>query len=273
MRKFTPLFTALVVLLLTSGVGLAQRHGGFGHKDFPGDTLHRPPHGPMDTLKGGPRDTTKRPPFGKPDRGGRMGVKDSCFQIFLTQIPADSAAMIKADMNTLQSGQAQADTLRRQLFAAFKAKDSAAVAAIRAKLEALHQSMGDAAKNLKQILDQYRDQLIALRKDCGGQLPPHKGGPGSGGITPTLTMTPVIPNPVPTGVTNATFTYTLTVAEQVNITLSDMMGTLVKTVFAGAVTDTTPQTISLDLSGLKPGVYILRIQAGKDVMSQKIMVQ
>ncbi|MBS1903907.1 MAG: T9SS type A sorting domain-containing protein [Bacteroidetes bacterium] len=270
MRKSTTVFAALLALILTSGLSLAQHRGGPGHHGFPGDTI-RPPHGPMDSLHGGPMDTLHRPPFGKP-RGGRVGLKDSCFQVFLSQIPADSAAMITADMNGLQTDQAQADTLRHQLFAAFKAHDSVAIAAIRAQLQALHQQMTDLAKNLKSILDQYKDLLIAVRKDCGGMPnPPHKGGPGSGGTMP-LVVTPIVPNPVPTGAT-ASFTYTLSAASDVNITINDLMGTAVKTVFSGNVTDTTAQTVTLDLSGLKPGLYILRVQAGNVVMSQKLMVQ
>jgi hypothetical protein len=270
MRKFSPVFAALLVLVLSSGSGLAQRHGGPGHRGGPGDTLHRPPHGPLDSLRGGPRDTTKRPPNGGPDRGGRMGVKDSCFQVFLTQIPADSARMLNNDLNTLNADRALADSLRRQFGMALKTRDTVRAKELRAELERLHQQMSDVAKELKLILDQYKNELVALRKDCGGQVvtPPHKDDPTVTGFK----MTPVVPNPVLSS-TPATFTYVLRAATDVNITLSDMMGNVVQKVFAGPVTDTTPQTVTLDLSGLKPGVYILRVQAGKDVQSQKIMVQ
>ncbi len=259
------------MLMLASGVGFAQRHGGgFGHHGFPGDTV-RPPHGPKDTLRGGPLDSSKFHPKG-PGPGGNFGLKDSCFRVFLSQIPADSAAMITNDLNTIRDDQAQADTLKRQLFAAWKAHDTTAVKAIRAQLAALQLKTRDAAQNLKAILDQYKDLLMTIRKDCSGlPNPPHKGGPGSGGGAPALMVTPVIPNPVPTGA-QAAFLYQLTAAADVNITISDMMGTVVKTVFTGNVTDLTPQKVTLDLSGLKPGVYILRVQAGNDVMSQKIMV-
>ena len=87
-------------------------------------------------------------------------------------------------------------------------------------------------------------------------------------------MTPIIPNPVTVGTTSASFTYTLgTAPADVTVTITDMLGNVVKTPFTGNVTATTAQTVQLDLSGLQPGMYIVRLQAGTAIQSQKLMIR
>ncbi|HET9135887.1 MAG TPA: T9SS type A sorting domain-containing protein [Candidatus Kapabacteria bacterium] len=288
MKKFNIAFTALLALLLVSGVSFAQRGGGRNKGPFgrPDSTHHKP--NPSDSLKKGP------PPMGP------FGLSDSCFQVFLTLIPADQAATLQDDMAQMKTIQDQLNALRKQFKDAVKARDTAAIHDINAKLKDLFTQANTLKKAIDVIIRANQAILMQVRKDCMGFVLKgpggpgggpdkdtnrkddttghHKGAPGGGGdpARTELKVTPVTPNPVPTGV-QASFTYT-TVANadgsqtQVNITISDAMGTLVKNVFAGGV-DAGDHLVNLDLSGLTKGVYILRIQAGNAVVSQKLLIQ
>lgn len=285
MKKISIVLTAFLALLLISGVSFAQRGGGrkgpFGRPD---STHHKP--NPSDSLRKGP------PPMGP------FGLSDSCFQVFLTLIPADQAATLQDDMAKMKDIQTQLNDLRTQFKAAVKAHDSAAIHEINAKLKDLWSQAGALKKAIETIIRANQAILMQVRKDCMGfvlkgpdkdhgngggkdtirkDTTHHKGEPGGGDPNKTsLKTTPVTPNPVTVGAT-ASFSYT-TVANaagtqtEVNITISDAMGTLVKNVFAGAV-DAGDHLVTLDLSGLTPGVYILRIQAGNAVVSQKLLIQ
>jgi hypothetical protein len=57
-------------------------------------------------------------------------------------------------------------------------------------------------------------------------------------------------------------------ASQVTFTLLDALGRAVRTQAATAGT-----TSSFDLTGLTPGLYAIRVQAGKVVATQKLLVQ
>lgn len=287
MKKFSIVLTAFLALLLISGVSFAQRGGGrkgpFGRPD---STHHKP--NPSDSLRKGP------PPMGP------FGLSDSCFQVFLTLIPADQAATLQDNMAKMKDIQDQLNTLRTQFKEAVKAHDSAAIHEINAKLKDLWSQSGALKKAIDGIVRGNQAILMQVRKDCMGFVLKgpgkdpgngggkdttrkddttghHKGEPGGGDPNKTeLKTTPITPNPVTVGAT-ASFSYT-TVANaagtqtEVNITISDAMGTLVKNVFAGAV-DAGDHLVTLDLSGLTPGVYILRIQAGNAVASQKLLIQ
>ncbi|HYM21446.1 MAG TPA: T9SS type A sorting domain-containing protein [Candidatus Kapabacteria bacterium] len=282
MKKLSIFWVLVAALTLTSGLGFAQRGGGFGggfgfgHGHF---------GGPPDTSKGGPRDTTigKGGDKGKPgggffNRGNNpVGLSDSCWNVFLSEINSDTATMLKNDLAQIAANRALMDTLMKQARAAWKAKDTAALRAIKVQLGTLGKQNQADWKEIGSILHQYKSILIQVHQACDQDK--HHKGPGDGGPAGgAFKMTPVVPNPVATN-GQASFTYTIAADSAgtqtpVNITIADAMGNTVKTVFTGTVSAGT-YTVQLDLSGLTRGVYILRVQVGNPgiVESQKILIQ
>ncbi len=275
MKKSNTFFAALLMLVLASSLGFAQRGG----PNDPGDTTkgHRDTtitKDPRDTVNTkGPRDGG-RPKVGSPRT---FGLSDSCWLVFLQNIPADSARILVADLDSLRSVEASTKNLEGLLRRARQAKDTAAVKRITAALRGNRQTSKDLRKEIIFIVRSHQSIFIRVKNACMGEPPPHKGTPGNGDPQTELKMTPITPNPVLSGGT-AAFSYSLppnSANTQVNvlIVISDAMGNVVKNVFSGAVDASSEQKVQLDISGLKSGVYIIRVQAGNLVGSQKIMIQ
>ncbi len=275
MKKSNTFFATLLMLVLASSLGFAQRGG----PNDPGDTTkgHRDTtdtKGPRDTVNTkGPRDDG-RPKVGSPRT---FGLSDSCWLVFLQNIPADSARILVNDLDSLRSVEASTKNLEGLLRRARQAKDTSAIKRITAALRSNRQTSQELRKEIIFIVRSHQSIFVRVKKACMGDVPPHKGTPGNGDPQTELKMTPVTPNPVLNGGT-AAFSYSLppnSANTQVNVVINiyDAMGNIVKDVFSGAVDAGTQQNVQLDLSGLKSGVYILRVQAGNMVGSQKIIIK
>lgn len=88
-----------------------------------------------------------------------------------------------------------------------------------------------------------------------------------------VVVTPILkvdnyPNPA---TTSTTITYGLSVASQVDITVTDITGKTVATVFSGEQSQGL-QEVEFDVSSLKPGIYFYTVKAGNAVETKKMIV-
>jgi hypothetical protein len=293
MKKLNYVLAALLALVLTSGFGFAQRGGGpgpfggglgkgHGHLN-PGDTSRNP----NDTIAHN-KDTTHRRDTtgdkGKPGAGtlnrhnNPVGLSDSCWNVFLTELSADTAAILKKDLADIATNRALIDTLAKQARAAWKSGDTATARALKQQMMALGLQNQTDWKEIMSILRAEKALLIAVRQSCDHTNPGHKKDDNNGNGNPTtgVVMTPVVPNPVTVG-GQASFSYTVAASSTgtvvpVTITVADPMGNILLNVFNGAQPAGTYQQ-ALDLSTLKPGMYLLLVKVGNAAGAQKIMIQ
>lgn len=216
-------------------------------------------HGPGGNDKSAAR-------HGNPDK---LNLSDSCWRVFISQLPDDSAQMLVRALECLKESRDEFARLWQALREAHAAKDTAKIREIRALLAELRAKRNECAKVVKTILRQYHDLFIRVRHDCGRKRPDGTGGhDGTIGIK----LGPIMPNPVPTGQTTATLTYGIATDSRVVITTSDALGNVVKEVFSGDLT-AGPQTQTLDLNGLNPGMYYVRIQTADAVATARLVIQ
>ena len=240
--KTVRLFLVLSVLILASSMTFAQR-------------------GPRAT-DGGKNDSTANPNtdgWRHDDGQHHFGLSDSCWRVFLSDLPNDVAGTLTGAIEQVKDIKANLDTLRDSLRAERKEKDTAEVRAIWDKIRDLVGKGRDDHKIIDDIIAKYKELLIKVRRECN---PDKKGG------SVGLKVTPIMPNPATSA---AHFSYTINAEENVLITISDQMGTIVKTIFDGQA-ETGEHDVKLDLSGMQPGMYLLRIQAGPDINTLKLVI-
>jgi hypothetical protein len=229
MKYLKQLFLVLAIVAFASGISNAQRGpkgagGGFTHWEF-----------------------------------RHFGLSDSCWQVFLDRLPADTAKMLTGAIDNIKDLRTRIDTLQHELRRAREDKDTALAHALRDSIRDLAEQVRDDFETIRDIVKAYHDVLADVRKNCDSD---HKGG------NIGLKVTPIIPNPA---TTKAHFSYTINAEENVDITISDQLGNIVKNVFDGPA-DTGEHDVELDLNGLKPGMYLVRIQAGPDINTIKLMI-
>lgn len=237
--KTLRLLLVLTVLFLASGMTLAQR-------------------GPRATN--GKDTTANSGGWRHHDGQHHFGLSDSCWRVFLSDLPEDVAGTLTGAIEQIKDIKANIDTLRDSLRAERKEKDTAEVRAIWDKIRDLVAKGRDDNKLIDDIIRKYHELLIKVRRECGDR--DHKGG------SVGLKVTPIVPNPA---TTKAHFSYTINAGEEVQITINDQMGNVVKKVFDGQV-EIGEHDVELDLNGLKSGMYLLRIQAGPDVNTLKLAI-
>ena len=221
----------MALMVITSGLTLAQR----GHRLS------------IDSTKWHPR----------ADRHFDLG--DSCWKVFLSDLPADTAQMLTGAIDNRRDVEVKVDSLQKDLRAARRAKDTVLMHAIWAQIKDDFGKMRDDRKQIDSIIDKYHKVLVEVRRTCDND-----GKKGTIG----LKVTPIVPNPA---TTKAHFSYTINADEDVLIQIFDQGGNVVKTIF-NAHADQGEHDVQLDLSGLKSGVYLLRIQAGPDVNTLKLVI-
>ncbi len=238
MRILKQISFAAIVLILASSMSFAQR----GHR------LTTPNTDSNWSMRWHPR------------IGSHFGLSDSCWNVFLSQIPADTAHMLTEAFADIKVTRARIDTLHKEYRAALRADDTVRARLIWIRITDLFKNIRDDWDTIQPILRQYHELLIETRRDCD-----HNGRKSTIG----LRVTPVVPNPA---TTNAHFSYTINAADHVLIQLFDQSGTVVKTVFEGNV-DAGEHDMKLDLSGMQSGAYLVRIQAGPDVNTLKLVIR
>jgi type IX secretion system substrate protein len=220
-------------------------------------------HGPGDGPgNGGP---------GKHGRGNpdHLNLSDSCWGVFLSQIPQDSAAMLTQAIECLKNNHDAFAATWKELRDAHQAHDSAKIAELRARLAELRAQRAECSKTIRMILRQYHYLISRIRKDCDN---PRRDSIGHHRSEIDIKVGPITPNPVPTGQTTAVLTYGLKVDAHVVITISDQLGNVVKEVFTGDLTAGMQQQ-TLDLTGLTAGMYYVRVQAGAGVGTARLIIQ
>jgi hypothetical protein len=231
MKHLKQLFLILGIAALISGTSFAQRGPEKGrHKPVP----H---HGEF----------------------WQFGLSDSCWKVFLGELPADTAKMLTDTIENVKDIRVRIDSLLKELRDEREDGDTAAVDSLKDKIKYLAEKRLDDIKVISEIIRKYHDVLADVRKTCDSD---HKGG------NIGLKVTPIVPNPA---TTKAHFSYTINAEENVDITISDQLGNIVKHVFDGQA-DAGEHDIELDLNGLKPGMYLVRIQAGPDINTIKLMI-
>jgi len=247
-----------VLLLVVAGTSFAQRGPG-------GPGGPRGPHGPRDHRGPGP-DSLRPPPCNL--------MADSCFQILLGKLSADDAAALTAALDGQKAFMDQVNQIRAAAKAAREAHDTAAFRAAMEQLKALRGQGKELGKTIRDIMHRNNTAVHEALVACCGEPPhgPRDSNDVKGDQHVLGLVTPIKPNPVPAGVTTAEFRYDLLAASAVTITINDQLGNMVKTV-SNSTVPAGQYTISLDLTGLQSGMYLVRIQAGKDVMTQHLMIQ
>ena len=194
-----------------------------------------------------------------PREDWHFGLSDSCWKVFLSGLPADTASMLTATFEQIRDSKVLIDSLLKDYSAARRAKDTALMHLILNKIRDLREKIRDDRMITDRIIDEYHSLLISVRRECD-----HDGHKGTIG----LKVTPIVPNPA---TTQAHFSYTINADENVLIQIFDQGGNTVKTVFDGPA-DQGEHDVKLDLSGMKTGIYLVRIQAGPDVNTIKLVI-
>lgn len=248
-----------VLLLVVAGSSFAQRGPG-----GPGG-----PRGPRDHRgHGNDRDSLRPPPCNL--------MADSCFQILLGKLSADDAAALTAALDAQKAFMDQVNQIRAAAKAAREAHDTAAFRAAMEQLKALRGQGREIGKAIRDIMNRNNTAVREALVACCGE-PPH--GPrdsndtkGPGDHQHILELGNIKPNPVPAGIAAVELELRLKAESVVVITINDQLGNIVKTV-TNATLAVGEHIVSLDLTGLTSGGYLVRAQAGTDVETRRLIIQ
>jgi len=185
---------------------------------------------------------------------------DSCRFDLESKMTAADAQQLEDLITRIKTDRNEFDTLRKQLRAAFKAGDTTLAQSLRTQIRTTFVDLRSADSALRALLANYQDALVATMKDCAGR--PHN-------VNISINARPVAPNPIRTGSTTLTFDISANAA--VDINLFSAVGTQIQNVLNSEVTAGT-HSVQVNLNGLQPGPYYLRIQAGNAVTTQKLMI-
>ncbi|MDP4220461.1 MAG: T9SS type A sorting domain-containing protein [Bacteroidota bacterium] len=123
--------------------------------------------------------------------GSHFGLSDSCWNVFLSQLPAADAAKLAADQQTITDNSTKIDALNKQIGDLLKSgggRDSATRVQIKAlsdQVQTLSKADQAAQMDINIILKNNNSLLESVAKDCGrhpggGPADTSKGGPGRG---------------------------------------------------------------------------------------------
>jgi hypothetical protein len=195
---------------------------------------------------------------------------DTCRWALEAQMSNDDAQAFETAALALKADEQNMRDLMKQLRDALKAHDSATAASLRQQLQAAQTQLKTDRDAYTQLLTKYADQIGPVMKQCWTpRRPDGHRGPKDGSTTQNLNVQPIFPNPVKLG-DAATLNYTLAADAQVNISISTMMG--VSQVITNDSEVAGSYSVTINTTGLQPGNYYIRIQAGTDVMTQKLAV-
>jgi hypothetical protein len=234
----------VALFLVVAGTSFAQRGPGRGSG-----------------KPGGP----KRPPCNI--------MADSCLQILYGKLSTDDATALQAALAAQSALMDQVNQLHAAAKAAREAKDSAAFSAAMSQLRTLRTEGKALRMRIREILhgnsSAVREALVAC---CGERTRGPRDSNDVRGDQHILHVSPIKPNPVPMGMTSAEFSYSLKAEAIVTITISDQLGAIVRTVSSGT-SAIGEHIVPLDLTGISAGGYLVRIQAGNDVKTLRLIIQ
>jgi hypothetical protein len=192
-----------------------------------------------------------------------FGLSDSCWNVFLSQLPGGDSS-IGAYLDSITAIDTQLDSLQK-LIHTIKGKG---VKDLQAKIKALKEAERDLWKKIHMILAANRAILVAVLDSCGNEV--DTTAPPDTTVIDSLTIGGLVPNPATVN-TPTTLTYTITGDMHVSVGIFDQGGNLVQTTDLGTQTGGT-HTASLDLTGLAPGSYIVRVQADGSVKTIMLVI-
>ncbi len=237
-------------------------------------------HHGRDTTDHHGRDTTIHHNGGKDGHTGDHGRvnlflllrSDSCRLDLESKMTAADVITLEADLAALKLNADTIKTLLGQLRTARKAHDTATFRALAIQLKTLITTERTIAKSLADLLAKYASVINTVWHDC--HMKGDHGTNNGGGTDLRLEAKSLFPNPVnPKSSTGGTVTlmYMISADADVKITLSDAQGTLVQTVVADHEV-AGQHTATINVSALAAGVYYVRLQAGTEVRTQKLVV-
>ena len=200
------------------------------------------------------------------------GLSDTCLALFISRLSSDTATIVKNDLAMIDSNRIKRDTLVAEWNRLKAAKDTTKKAdSIKALIKLNDQASLALWMQLIQIGVADIDILAQVHIDCNSDpsinIP--KGGGNTAGAF--IGVSNATPNPV-----NAAGPVSLSISSSADapmtIQLFDEMGYKVLDIMNGAVMADSNNSITFNTTNLKPGVYILRVQSGVNVQSQKIVV-
>lgn len=224
---------------------------------------------------GNPRD--HRGPGKRHDRKPPCNVlSDSCLQILLGKLSTDDATALQAALAAQNALRDQVNQLHAAAKAAREAHDSAAFSAAMQQLRALRLQGKELGKTIREIMHRNSSAVREAVVACCGERP---RGPrdssdvrGPGHDQHILHVSPIKPNPVHIGTLSAEFGYSLKTESVVTITINDQLGTIIKTVASGTMAS-GEHIVNLDLTGMTEGGYLVRLQAGTEVKTLRLVIQ
>ena len=116
----------------------------------------------------------------------------------------------------------------------------------------------------------YRDEVGKYRQIFGRLYSPEGDGGQAEPVAALQSGIELFPNPAKAG--HVTVQYTLPRAEQLTATLLDVSGRAVRS-SQFRVPGSKGGSFTLDASGLNPGVYILKLKAGSDNLTRKVVIE
>lgn len=229
------------------------------------------------------RDTTKRDKRPKKDDHVDRGAahmagfylrNDSCRRVLMSQLSSEDAEQLAALVAAHTRIANEIMDLRTQLREARAAGDTALFRRLSLELrEAFHQQ-GRAYNALNELLRNNARLALTVMKECGKRpgRPEHDGKKRGNTDKQPEFGAMIVPNPVTAETAASTVVVLKLSAEaKVSIVLSDAAGVVIKT-FDGTYAAGATK-IPLDLSGLAPGPYHVRVQVGEKIQTLKVLIR
>lgn len=200
------------------------------------------------------------------------GLSDSCWNVFLSQLSAEDSATVRNYLDSIAKNDAMIDSLHR-LIPMTKGKGKA-VKMLQAEIKALHKTNIALSKRVHAIIDANEELFEMVAEHCGRDTTEigdtTNVGDTTGSPHDSLIVKRLAPNPINLNGTMS-LVIELAVPMDVTVTINDLNGNVVKTFTLGTLPSGT-QTIPLDLTGIPPGNYFVRIQAGATISTWLILI-
>ena len=208
--------------------------------------------------------------FARSNEVEHFGLSDSCWQVFLSQLDNGDSSLGDY-MDSLSKLDGQIDSLMK-LIPELKGKG---VKQLQKRIIAMRKASHDLKKAINDILKENIDLLIDVRETCGQDTTVDDTTVDDTTNDTTSVDSLVIgllnPNPATSG-GSVNLPVTLVATMDVTVELYDQSSaTLVRTyTFAAMPSGTT--TVSLDLTGVPAGSYVVRVRAGTSSETANLLI-
>lgn len=200
---------------------------------------------------------------------------DSCREELVALMSREDGAAFEAGVTALKDLRTQLIDLQKQLREARKAGDRAAYARITAAIKDVKTKTQAYHERVHTILLKYKEAATRLYKECGRKPRPsrdkregdrgEKDGTRDAQIRATL-------NPNPANAEGTVLNLGLTTETIISIQVSDASGTMALSIPAQTYAAGSHQ-IRIDTANMRPGFYVVRVDAGGTITSLKLAVR